>query len=403
MIVLGFVAVFLLREWISQNARPGVFDDADAPAEGQVQPVQDQVVRPALEPDERGPMRADLIFAPIPEEPFPRVPRFLNGAAQLNERPATNGLLNGDQGVFNEDDHEDKSDVNQDDASDKDVSNGLPSESTQPSALQRRPHSWGDGYSSSAGGSSSLGISPEQAQFTFRTPSPRLVSSGGSDGRNSVVDNDHGYYADGMPSPSATMEEKIRWFDESVPPTGRRPALPNTTLSDSLTSSPATSAGRSRTHTPLGSPSLATYRAPEELDMRHSDLPPSYEESGGAPQPGEDPATLREEHNRYFREPLGKEVDDETEDEDATMMENNQDGLRLPQWSDEEFEEDEEDEGPFGEEPDEEERPEEEEEAEVPANRPRDQQQPAREEPELMDPEEEVNLEDDMDGALEGV
>ncbi|THH00644.1 hypothetical protein EW026_g1929 [Hermanssonia centrifuga] len=32
-IVVAFVAVFLLREWISQNARPGVFDDAEAPPE----------------------------------------------------------------------------------------------------------------------------------------------------------------------------------------------------------------------------------------------------------------------------------------------------------------------------------------------------------------------------------
>lgn len=28
-IVIAFVAIFLLREWISQNARPGIFDDAD--------------------------------------------------------------------------------------------------------------------------------------------------------------------------------------------------------------------------------------------------------------------------------------------------------------------------------------------------------------------------------------
>ena len=32
-IVVAFVAIFLLREWISQNARPGVFDDADEPPE----------------------------------------------------------------------------------------------------------------------------------------------------------------------------------------------------------------------------------------------------------------------------------------------------------------------------------------------------------------------------------
>jgi len=31
LIVLTFVAVFLLREWVSQNARPGVFEDVDVP------------------------------------------------------------------------------------------------------------------------------------------------------------------------------------------------------------------------------------------------------------------------------------------------------------------------------------------------------------------------------------
>ena len=32
-VVLVFISVFLLREWISQNARPGVFEDVDPPVE----------------------------------------------------------------------------------------------------------------------------------------------------------------------------------------------------------------------------------------------------------------------------------------------------------------------------------------------------------------------------------
>ena len=47
LIVLTFVAVFLLREWISQNARPGVFEDEDVfPEEAQPQAAQ-QAQRPA--------------------------------------------------------------------------------------------------------------------------------------------------------------------------------------------------------------------------------------------------------------------------------------------------------------------------------------------------------------------
>lgn len=43
-IVVAFVAIFLLREWISQNARPGIFDDGDGPPEGQ-QPAPEIIVQ----------------------------------------------------------------------------------------------------------------------------------------------------------------------------------------------------------------------------------------------------------------------------------------------------------------------------------------------------------------------
>ncbi|THH29527.1 hypothetical protein EUX98_g4673 [Antrodiella citrinella] len=58
-IVLGFVAVFLLREWISQNARPGVFDDAEAPPEGDAPPP----LLPA-EPDAPAPVLPPAQVAP---------------------------------------------------------------------------------------------------------------------------------------------------------------------------------------------------------------------------------------------------------------------------------------------------------------------------------------------------
>lgn len=47
LIVLTFVAVFLLREWISQNARPGVFEDEELLPDEQPVPVAPQ----AMEPD----------------------------------------------------------------------------------------------------------------------------------------------------------------------------------------------------------------------------------------------------------------------------------------------------------------------------------------------------------------
>ncbi|EFI27420.1 RING finger membrane protein [Coprinopsis cinerea okayama7 len=56
LIVLTFISIFLLREWISQNARPGLFDDDELEADDQVPnvappPVQD----PAFPPPPRDP------------------------------------------------------------------------------------------------------------------------------------------------------------------------------------------------------------------------------------------------------------------------------------------------------------------------------------------------------------
>src|SRR5882762_8933703 len=49
-IVLTFVAVFLLREWISQNARPGVFEDEELFPEERVLPLLEPVEEPQPEP-----------------------------------------------------------------------------------------------------------------------------------------------------------------------------------------------------------------------------------------------------------------------------------------------------------------------------------------------------------------
>ncbi|KAK7031639.1 RING-CH-type domain-containing protein [Favolaschia claudopus] len=79
LVVLTFVAVFLLREWISQNARPGVFEDDDVepmppPLPLPPQPQQQQL----LGPPRRG--------APLP--PVPPMPPHLRAQmrAQINDR-----------------------------------------------------------------------------------------------------------------------------------------------------------------------------------------------------------------------------------------------------------------------------------------------------------------------------
>ncbi|THU75229.1 hypothetical protein K435DRAFT_916043, partial [Dendrothele bispora CBS 962.96] len=64
LIVITFVAIFLLREWIAQNARPGVFDDnEDVPA---ANAPQDQVLQvpPPLAPLQAEPQEGVIRFAP---------------------------------------------------------------------------------------------------------------------------------------------------------------------------------------------------------------------------------------------------------------------------------------------------------------------------------------------------
>ncbi|KAI6044438.1 RING-variant domain-containing protein [Pisolithus marmoratus] len=61
LIVLTFVAVFLLREWISQNARPGVFEEEDLGVPLMNAPVLEPVIRDVVELEGR--------FNPV--APFP--------------------------------------------------------------------------------------------------------------------------------------------------------------------------------------------------------------------------------------------------------------------------------------------------------------------------------------------
>jgi E3 ubiquitin-protein ligase MARCH6 len=85
LIVLTFVAVFLLREWVSQNARPGVFEGVDAPLQmpdppGPQNPApqvdgdqgQDAQVQPRI-PDQPLPENAPVagpVFDPEPRRRF---------------------------------------------------------------------------------------------------------------------------------------------------------------------------------------------------------------------------------------------------------------------------------------------------------------------------------------------
>ena len=104
LIVLIFVAVFLLREWISQNARPGVFEEDEIAGIPQdppvpnlqpvIQPIQDVNVR-LLAPPRPGPLDVDVEarrarlwrHRPIPPNPRFEAPERLEILREPIRRP----------------------------------------------------------------------------------------------------------------------------------------------------------------------------------------------------------------------------------------------------------------------------------------------------------------------------
>ncbi|KAK2465700.1 hypothetical protein APHAL10511_002244 [Amanita phalloides] len=83
-IVLTFVAVFLLREWISQNARPGVFEDDDLPAEDQpAQLARGGIVPPPPQPPQ--PPQPPIQNIREPQPPQQDAPRPLPMRRPRNE------------------------------------------------------------------------------------------------------------------------------------------------------------------------------------------------------------------------------------------------------------------------------------------------------------------------------
>lgn len=273
-IVLGFVAVFLLREWISQNARPGVFDDAEAPPEGVVPPPQ-----PAIEQEQPAPI------APPPPAPAP-VPKVAASQVPDDTTPAQKN-----------DNPSDVSDTR--DGGRRKIRRVEPEGPTwtkkgkEPAhgnlfTTPKRRHSWegsASPRSSPVQSNPGLSLNPDQAQFTFTVPTPS------SD------------------KPTQHLEPpKLEPVPTPVPlPTPlRRPPLPAFTVP----SSPSSPSGmRSRVHTPLASPSLATYRPPEELEAGPSSLS-SYFQSDSPPKTLiED---LKDEHHHYFREPVQEATSQQT-------------------------------------------------------------------------------------------
>ncbi|KAG6886111.1 hypothetical protein C0993_002630 [Termitomyces sp. T159_Od127] len=85
LIVLTFVAVFLLREWISQNARPGIFEDDEV--------IPEEGIAPRVDP--RPPAGAHPQPHPLEEALALRQAEALRALEALRERPDGHNLVKG--------------------------------------------------------------------------------------------------------------------------------------------------------------------------------------------------------------------------------------------------------------------------------------------------------------------
>ncbi|KAI1796687.1 hypothetical protein LXA43DRAFT_986618 [Ganoderma leucocontextum] len=114
-------------------------------------------------------------------------------------------------------------------------------------------------------------------------------------------------------APASTSDAQT-WTSAAGP---RRPPLPTMTLPPSPI--PSTSAEAVQGATPLASPSLATYRAPEELDV-DADGDGEYFVHDYVrdlePDQYLDPEQAEAEHAHYFREPSEDDTDFDTDDEE---------------------------------------------------------------------------------------
>ncbi|KZT09822.1 uncharacterized protein LAESUDRAFT_694262 [Laetiporus sulphureus 93-53] len=497
LIVLAFVAIFLLREWISQNARPGVFDDAEVVAEEQVQPQPPPPprIQPVM-PEQVGVVRVRAANAPRREEPAithvrgrrQRIDaavvrrqavaarespnKRLRRAESLDEQRLRRRRVKGKRierpgiGIGATQLHRWHSPGQ----SESNIFEGLGSLDEEDSYDTRarreypreRTAEWQDFGRTSR---PTLELTPEQARFTFRaqTPSqglssdaenadiirdisppaftehvhvttgtdlsswsrsipdvPRDVSFSLSPEEDHFTSSFHRHdrsseskgsdieyasaYLDAPPSSSSSIVRR-EGETSSLPalqsePSGslRRPPLPSVTLPPSSGASSAAGIARSRVTTPLASPNLATYRPPEEFEAGPSTFSGYFEGEGHMQDEIDDMET---EHTRYFAEPDEDDAEDDEERDVGGAEENDEE---FDHWSDDDVRDAEEDDaqrdrivlrvqGP---------------------NDLRDDAAngaalPAMENvngdgrpPEQLD-EMDVNLEDDMDGALEAI
>lgn len=403
-IVVAFVAVFLLREWISQNARPGVFDDAEGPP-----PEPQEIDLPPHLAHMEAVMENQTEQALREREAAAngQVPPTVDLASDAQFPDTTNEVFKG-KGKG-----KDLQPVDWD---------AIRAEMDDPNR-----NSWGDALEPASTSDVPLSSEPSipisdtafpvgnTTRFAGNTAAPQLpadwmmnFSSWNPTERNG---------GDAPVGSGANVDPPTQDVPQTPQtPSNQRPPLFSTALlpsRDSISSS-RLSESRSRGSTPLASPSLATYCAPEELnvgsssqgyfnqneqlDHGHADAKPGF------PLP---------EYDRYFQEPSS------SRQAEPSTTPTRQDSLEMPplepmadRESDEEWDFGEDEETRIG--------------ARQPPPPPFDPMDPFRDDIEAVDGEDEqgddmrepdgeargdfndgeegeIGMEDDMEGALEAI
>lgn len=412
LIVLTFVAIFLLREWISQNARPGVFEDEDFPQDERdmppplepVAPLPARAVGRAPGPAFRPPQPQPPAQPPMVAMPEPYIPPVDNNAPPVipplaNRRPSdrhgsrrlrphavgssarrTEALRRRREkgkGKAHDVDEESSPESDTDRAADSRArarkrmdmgSEGSSDESEDQMTTTEHLENIRDVVGAAAirraeaakaaGAGSSLSPPPlheasptaEQSkfEFTFRPPpyprrrsvsepisgsvspsnwsseatagnlgqikswdttSPRDIPDSPESSTSTSTLSSPSSPTSGVPSLSASVAEKI-FTEKPTTPAGppsawRRPPLPTTTLPTPTGTTPPVIAGTSRStgQTPLASPSLATYRAPEELEGGPSRLTGYFDDEGLTLAEALQDSAMQREHEKYFGPP----------------------------------------------------------------------------------------------------
>ncbi len=374
MIVVIFVAIFLLREWISQNARPGVFDGEEMPAAPEERPAEAAPLADADRPQAPDPEEHPIFPAMNLQDRLALAERQMEAVRALDHmqalrrgqkqrrpknpaqgRPRRNSSAGetsgsralGDEAMTKQDERDEFR------KQQRAFSRRL--YVARMSNAMRREEERGSG--SGSGSASPPSPPPVSApipssagwanDFTFTPPEMAKfpVSSTSSPGPGaespfpSVV----------MQPPSASLPFSFNQSTNSPASTSsapttpfRRPPLPNTVLPSPGPSSPVRVS-------PMVSPGLATYRAPEDLNPEaEAEAGPSSVRANGyfdstslalddeqdqaVPEPEED-------MDHYFR------PEAEADEEDAETLRNESEDDRPLSPGTDEQEEDEEEEG----------------------------------------------------------